>query len=101
MSTHAAVIPLALHSLNIAAQIYLVCFLGPSGMLAAGTAPYTQRLRAAQEMSVPGKIPLPREKPVSAPYSLLVTGTVQHRLHERCSGTGELRCAGKQEAEQG
>lgn len=65
MSTHAAVIPLALLVLKIAAQIYLVCS-RPGGMRAAGTA-LTLRLSGGA-VPVPGKIPVCREMPSSAPY---------------------------------
>lgn len=75
------VIPLALQILNIAAQIYLVCFPSPSGMFATRTAPYTQRLGAAWELSclVQGGF-LCAGKSLALLHTLTVTEAAQHGL---------------------
>lgn len=75
------VIPLALQILNIAAQIYLVCFPSTSGMFATRIAPYTQQLRAAREMSclVQGGF-LSAGKSLALLHTLTVTGAAQHGL---------------------
>lgn len=81
MSAHAAVIPLALQILNIAVQIYLVCFPSPSGMFATRTAPYAQQLRAAQELSCLVQAGFLRAgRSLALLYTLTVTGAAQHGL---------------------